>query len=343
MISEEAKAEKSLVKRFLTMVIDHPMLVLTGIVIVMPAFSLFAWTTVTHVLILGLLAMAFNLLSGETGLLSFGHGLFFGVGAYTTTMSMVWIVPSLYPLTVAYMPQWFAWIAIFLVGPLAATAVAIPTGILNLRRSGTYFALITLAWSMLFYWFVLSDPYNITGGYDGLTGAVTPPIFGLGDNWRTPVTWYYFCAAIVLGAIYVLRRITTSPFGETLRAIRDNEQRVILLGYNPQRFKLISLIISAFFSGLAGSLYAVDISHVDPFAAHWLLSTQPIVMTLLGGRDVFLGPLLGAYVFVFVKDWVVITTKHWQIFIGAAIMAIIAGARGLGILSILRRLVSRLK
>lgn len=312
---------------------EHPMITLLLLLIIAPLI-LPSWSMATMIIIFGLFALAFNLLM-QTGLLSFGHGLYFAMGGYGAAMLLV------RPFGARIAPDWMAWIALFITGPLLALAVAIPTGILSLRRRGTYFALITVAFCMMFYWTFMQNPFNLTGGDDGLMSIPTPPVFGIGARWRTRVTWYYFCMVIVIICIYALRRLSTSPFGEILKGIRDNDERVRLLGYDTNKYKLLSFILSGLFSGMAGSLFAFELNYIGVDTLYWFFSGEVVLMTLLGGMGTFFGPLVGSYVYILLKDVISTYTEHWMIFMGVIVMALVAGGKGIGVLEIVEKIFKR--
>jgi len=334
MMSENSGTKPSSIGQALS---KHPVLILLIVLIIVPwIFQI--WPIWTDILLFGLFAMAFNILLGQTGILSFGHATFFGLGGYITAMFLM------EPYAIPRVPRWMGWIGI-IVGVLAATAGAIMVGALGLRRRGTYFALITLAFSQMFYFLFFTNFMiptvtgpNFTGGDDGIIGVPTPPILTW-VYWRTPITWYYFVLLVFISAIYVLRSISTSPAGEVLKAIRDNEQRVKLLGYNTDKFKLISFIISGLFSGLAGSLYTINIRFAHAAFFSYLLSGEVVIMTLFGGMGTFFGPFIGAIVYILLKDLVSMFTMHWMIIVGAIVMVMTWLYRGKGLLEIIQEAV----
>lgn len=314
------------------MVIRHPMGIVAIILIIMP-WIMPSFSVATDILIFGLFAMGFNILLGQTGILSFGHASFFGLGAYGTAMLLM--KPGSMPRITASL-GWFGLVT----GVVLATVVALGIGILILRRKGTYFALITVAFNMMFYFIFIQNPYNLTGGGDGLIGLSTPPLLFF-ENWRTPMTWYYFCMIIVLIAVTILRFIQTSPFGEVLKAIRENEERVKLLGYDTDRYKLISFTLSGLFSGLAGSIFAFHLHYVGLDSLYWMASGEVLIMALLGGFRTFFGPLVGAAAFILLKDGISTVTEEWMIVMGVIVMGIILAFRGSGILEIAERYIHK--
>jgi branched-chain amino acid transport system permease protein len=311
---------------------QHPMYVLAIILIVMP-WVMPSFAVSTDVLIFGLFAMGFNILLGQTGILSFGHAVFFGLGAYGTAMFLM------KPQAVPRVPASWGMFG-FVTGIALATAAALGIGALSLRRKGTYFSLITVAFNMMVYFIFIQNPFDMTGGGDGIIGIPTPPLLFL-EKWRTPVNWYYFCMIITLVAVAILRIIQTSPFGEVLKGIRENEERVMLLGYDVGRYKLISFTLSGLFSGLAGSLLAFNLNFVGYDTLYWMVSGEVLIITLLGGFRTFFGPLVGAVAYLLLKDGLSAVTENWMIFMGAVVMAIILAFRGSGILEIAEKLIRR--
>jgi len=237
------------------------------------------------VLCFGLFASAFNLLLGYTGLLSFGHAAFFGGAAYATGHALTaWGWPTL------------AGIA-FGVGVAALLGVAV--GALAIRRSGIYFAMITLALAQMLYFICLQAPF--THGEDGLQGIPRGHLFGgdggfivLGDD----LTLYYVVLAIFVACYALIQRIVESPFGQVLAAVRDNEPRAVSLGFAPSRIKLLAFVLSAALAGLAGALKALVLGFAALTDVHWGTSGLVILMVLVGGMGTALGPLLGALIVI---------------------------------------------
>ncbi|MCX6659050.1 MAG: branched-chain amino acid ABC transporter permease [Candidatus Bathyarchaeota archaeon] len=311
---------------------QHPMYTLAIILIIMP-WVMPSFTVSTDMLIFGLFAMGYNILLGQTGILSFGHSVFFGLGAYGTAMFLM------KPQAVPRVPASWGMLGI-LTGLALATAAALGIGALSLRRKGTYFSLITVAFNMMVYFIFIQNPLDLTGGGDGIIGIPTPPLFFL-EKWRTPETWYYFCMVITLAAVAILRIIQNSPFGEVLKGIRENEERVMLLGYDVARYKLISFTLSGLFSGLAGSLLAFHLNFVGYDTLYWMVSGEVLIICLLGGFRTFFGPLVGAIAYILLKDGLSAITENWMIFMGVAVMAIILAFRGSGILEMAEKRIYR--
>ncbi|TAH47048.1 MAG: branched-chain amino acid ABC transporter permease [Betaproteobacteria bacterium] len=235
---------------------------------------------VMKVLCFALFACAFNLLLGYTGLLSFGHALFFGSATYLTGYALkAWQVPTL------------AGIAL---GVLGAAALGWIVGSLAIRRQGIYFAMITLALAQLMFFVLLQSPF--TGGEDGLQGVPRGTLFGL--DLANDYTLYYLVATLFAAAFWLIQRTIQSPFGQTLKAIRENEARAISLGYDVDKYKLLAFVLSAALAGLAGALKTLLFGFATLSDAHWHTSGEVVLMTLLGGMGTVLGPIVGAGVIV---------------------------------------------
>jgi branched-chain amino acid transport system permease protein len=271
-----------------------------------------------RVLVFGLAAMGLNMLLGFTGVLSFGHAAYFGLGAYGAGLTLRYLVHST-PL---------AMLAGTLFGGLAGTLF----GLLIVRRRGVYFAMCTIAFGQL--WYYLAYSWNdFTGGFDGLRDFHREPI-GIGpfilDIEHNEIQFYYFLLAIFAVAVTLMGLILSSPFGRTLVAIRENERRARFLGIPVERHIWLSFSISCFFTALAGTLYALLNNFADPLALHYSLSGYFVVMTVIGGMRTFWGPLVGAAVFVMLQDYVSSMTVNWMSFIGAVfILVVLFFPRGL--------------
>ena len=233
-----------------------------------------------------LFAAAFNLMLGYVGLLSFGHAMFFGWSAYITAhAAKEWgLTPE---------------IAVLL-GTVCAAALGAVVGWLTIRRQGIYFAMITLALAQLMYFVALQAPF--THGEDGIQGVPRGHLFGLIDLSDT-MNMYYFVLAVFVLAVLALYRVVHSPFGQVLKAIRDNEPRAISLGYQVHRYKLIAFIISAGLSGMAGSMKSLVFQLASLADVHWHASGEVVLMTLLGGVGTIFGPTAGAYLVVTIQNY----------------------------------------
>lgn len=238
------------------------------------------------VMCFALFACAFNLLLGFGGLLSFGHAMFFGTSGYAAAhAAKVWgLTPELSVL--------FA--------TLCATILAWVVGLLAIRRQGIYFAMITLALSQMVYFVYLQTPF--TGGEDGIQGVPHGQLFGLIDL-NNEVAMYIFVLSIFLIGFALVWRIVHSPFGQVLKAIRENEQRALSLGYDTDKFKLLAFILSGTVAGLAGGTKALVFQLASLTDVHWTMSGEVVLMTLVGGLGTLFGPVVGAAVIVTMQNY----------------------------------------
>src|SRR3954462_1329520 len=239
-----------------------------------------------NALCMALFACAFNLLIGYVGLLSFGHAAFMGMGSYLAAYSAkVWgLSPELAILT----------------GGAVAAVLGLVFGYLAIRRQGIYFAMITLAFAQMVYFFCVQAPF--TGGEDGLRAVPRGWLFGLIDL-AHPLTMYYFVLAIFLLGFGLIVRAIHSPFGQVLKAIRENEPRATALGYNADRYKLMAFVLSAALSGLAGGTKAIVFQFASLTDVFWPMSGLVVLMTLIGGIGTLLGPVVGALVIVTMETY----------------------------------------
>lgn len=257
----------------------------------------------TQIIIWGLFALGFNVCLGYTGMLSFGHAAYFGVGAYTTGIVLIRLWENI----------WFGLFAALAMGALLALLL----GYLCIKRRGIYFAMLTLAFAQLVY-FVAFQWVDLTGGDNGLRNipAVPLSLFGLTIDIHTPVRFYFFVLFFVFLSLLALNRILESPFGHVLQAVRENEQRARSCGYEATNIRWLAFIISGAISGLAGGLYALYLHFVGIETLYYTASGQVIMMTLLGGMGSFIGPFIGAGVFLYLEDVLSIITPNWMIFLG---------------------------
>lgn len=240
---------------------------------------------VMKILCFAIFAIAFNLLLGYTGLLSFGHAAFFGTGAYATAWLVKWagLTPELGVVT----------------GTLGAALVGLGVGAIAIRRQGIYFAMVTLAMAQMVYFVFLQAPF--THGEDGLQGVPRGKLFGLvplGDD----RVLYYLVLAVFVAVFLGVVRIVHSPYGQVLKAIRENEPRAVSLGYDVDRYKLLAFVLSAALAGLAGSMKVLVLGFATLSDAHWSLSGEVILMALLGGVGTFAGPVIGAVTIIGLQD-----------------------------------------
>jgi branched-chain amino acid transport system permease protein len=233
-----------------------------------------------------LFACAFNLLIGYVGLVSFGHALYFGWASYLAAYAAkTWhLQPELAILT----------------GTATAAVLGVIAGGVAIRRQGIYFAMITLALAQMMYFFALRAPF--TGGEDGIQSVPRGRLFGYFDL-SNEMTMYVFVLIVVLAAFLLIYRIINSPFGEVLKAIRENEQRTVSLGYNTDRYKLVVFVLSATLAGLAGSLKALVFQLASLTDVHWTMSGDVLLMTLLGGLGTVFGPVVGAFAVIAMQNY----------------------------------------
>jgi len=253
----------------------------------------------SQMLVFAIFALGYDIAFGYTGLLSFGHAAFFGLGAYGTGLSLIHLlIPA--PLAI-------------LIGVIISSLMAFPIGYLSIRRRGIYFAMVTLAFAQMIY-FIAFKWRSLTGGDDGLHGVPRPPLGPI--NLSSEVALYYFILFFFILSVILGIRIINSPFGKTLECLRENEDRARSIGYNPTRFKLISFVISAFFAGLAGGLYTLLQNFVPLFSLSLDTSGDIVLMTLIGGMGTLYGPIMGAMALIFLKDLLSTYTNIWPLFLG---------------------------
>jgi branched-chain amino acid transport system permease protein len=249
------------------------------------------------VMCFALFACAFNLLIGYGGLLSFGHAMFLGTAGYASAhAAKVW----------GFTPE----LAI-LFGTAAAGVLGLLTGLLAIRRQGIYFAMITLALAQMVFFFYLQTPF--TGGEDGIQSVPRGRLFGLIDLTQ-PMAMYAVVFVVFFGGFLLIYRIVHSPFGQVLKAIRENESRAVSLGYDVDRYKLLAFVLSASLAGLAGATKALVFQLASLTDAHWSMSGEVVLMTLLGGLGTIFGPVAGAAI--------IITMEHYLSQLGAWVLVV---------------------
>jgi branched-chain amino acid transport system permease protein len=260
-------------------------IIMTALLAVVPLTGVYPFF-VMQALCFALLACAFNLLIGYGGLLSFGHAMFLGTAGYFTAHALkVW----------GFSPELG-----ILVGVVGAAALAVITGLIAIRRQGIYFAMITLALSQLLYFVYLQTPF--THGEDGIQGIPQGFLFGL-INLNKPITLYYVILAGFLFGFLVIYRTINSPFGEVLKAIRENEPRAISLGYKTDQYKLLAYILSGTLAGFAGALKVFVAQNASLTDVHWTMSGEIVLMTLVGGLGTVFGPVVGAFVIIAMQQY----------------------------------------
>jgi branched-chain amino acid transport system permease protein len=290
----------------LTMVVMAALLAVAPFAGIYPVFLMKA-------LCFALFACAFNLLIGFGGLLSFGHAMFLGTAGYVCAhAAKVWGWP----------PE-----AAILAGTGAAAILGLVTGLLAIRRQGIYFAMITLALAQMIYFFCLQAPF--THGEDGIQSVPRGRLFGLLDLSNT-LTMYYFVLIVFIAAFALIYRVIHSPFGQVLKAIRENEPRAISLGYDAERYKLLAFVLSATLAGLAGATKAIVFQLASLTDVHWTMSGEVVLMTLLGGMGTVFGPVVGAFIIIGLEnylaafgEWVTVITG------GIFVVCVLAFRRGI--------------
>ena len=257
---------------------------LVGLALLLLAPTFIYPILVMKVLCFALFACAFNLLLGYTGLLSFGHAVFLGTAAYVTGHALkIWELPTLVGL---------------LAGTSAAALLGWVIGSLAIRRQGIYFAMVTLALAQMVFFLFLQAPF--TGGEDGLQGVPRGTLFGL--DLADDMNLYYLVVAIFAASFWLIQHAIHSPFGQILKAIRENEPRAISLGYDVAKYKLLAFVLSAGLAGLAGATKMLVFKFATLTDAHWHTSGEVVLMTLLGGMGTVFGPLVGATVIVTLQN-----------------------------------------
>jgi branched-chain amino acid transport system permease protein len=288
-------------------------LVLLGMALAAPMLGLYPVFGM-KLLCFMLFACAFNLLLGFTGLLSFGHAAFFGFAAYVAG----WLVKA---------QGWSPELGL-LAGTLTGAGLGLIFGLVAIRRQGIYFAMITLALSQMVFFVCLQAPF--TGGEDGLQGVPRGNLFGLLPL-ASDLTLYYVVLAIFAACFLFIMRVVTSPFGQVLKMIRENEPRAISLGYEVDRYKLMAFVLSAALTGLAGSLKTIVMGFASLTDVHWSMSGEVILMSLLGGVGTFFGPVLGAGVVIALQNLLADKVGAWvTVIIGAIfVVCVLAFRKGI--------------
>lgn len=259
-------------------------------------------------------ACAFNLLLGFTGLLSFGHAAYLGSAAYATG----WLIRS---------AGWPPELGV-LAGMVVGAGLGLIVGLIAIRREGIYFAMITLAMAQMIYFVCLQAPF--TGGEDGLQGVQRGKLLGT-IPLQSDIALYFVILAVFVGVFLFVMRVVHSPYGQVLKAIRENEPRAISLGYDVNRYKLLAFVLSTAIAGLAGSLKTLVLGFATLSDAHWSLSGEVVLMTLLGGMGTFAGPVIGAFTIIGLQDYLADRVGSWvTVIIGVIfVVCVLAFRRGL--------------
>jgi branched-chain amino acid transport system permease protein len=292
------------------------MLVATGVMTVLLALAPFAGiypVFLMKALCFALFACAFNLLLGFGGLLSFGHAMFLGTAGYASAhAAKMWGFPPEFAI---------------LFGTAASALLGAVVGALAIRRQGIYFAMITLAIAQMMYFFYLQAPF--THGEDGIQSVPRGRLFGLLDLSQI-MTMYFVVLAIFLLGFLLIYRVIHSPFGQVLKAIRENEPRAISLGYDADRYKLLAFVLSAALSGLAGAVKAIVFQLASLTDVHWTMSGEVVLMVLLGGMGTIFGPVVGAFVIIALESYLAPFGQWVTIITGAIfVLCVLAFRRGI--------------
>lgn len=302
--------------------------VIAAVVLLLPVVAgPFLRYLVLNMLLLALLALSFNLLFGMTGLLSFGQGAFYAGGAYSAALLLRAGVPLLWSI---------------LLGAIAAAVLAALVGAFCVRHTRIYFSMLTLAFGMLVY-AVVWKWTDVTGGDDGLIGIPRGRLGLPGPldlSLDSPVRYYLFAAILVLLSMGVLHRLSASPLGLALQAIRENAERAEFSGVRVRRTIYIAFVTAGLFAGLSGALLAPLEQTVSPSTAHWAKSAEPVMATLIGGPFSFLGPIIGAVVYLGLKEIIVRFTEYWLLVFGLVLLACVLTFRS-GIVGAVEEVLAR--
>jgi branched-chain amino acid transport system permease protein len=292
----------TLQQKIYLMVVRHRVAAVLLFLLVFPLIMPYEALAV-NILIFGLYAVGYNLLFGYTGMLSFGHAAFFGVGSYITGIAIVHFG--------------LHWLAAIGAGVVASAIVGLIIGFLAIRTRGIYFAMVTLALGQIVY-YLFYKAERWTGGENGLRGITVAPfkLFGVTVDFLNPLTKYYILFIFVAAALWFISRVLNSPFGAVIEAVRENEKRTAACGFDVARTRLLVFVLSATICGLAGTLRALHLSIVPIDSLHYLQSGQGVMMCLLGGMGTFFGPFVGAALFLYLEDVVTTLTKHWMAVVG---------------------------
>jgi ABC-type branched-subunit amino acid transport system permease subunit len=304
----------------------------------------------TTMVIFALFASGFNLLFGHVGELSFGHAMFFTIGAYATALYANGFSVTVFGHAIDHPQSDNLWMALLLSVGIAALWAWLLARLIIPRSSGIYFSMITLAFAQVVF-FVTYEWSDLTGGEDGLQGIPRPSLFGshmLSETYH----FYWFAALVVFVALCVLYWIVASPFGSVLHAIRENKQRARFLGYDVNKFRVNAFVLSAVFPAIAGWLWTYYQQAINPDAGSVEYSGIVVMMSVLGGMQTFFGPILGATIYHELQNNVSQATKFWEAWIGLVfVVFVLVGPRGImglvddfrqyGVRTALKQLVSR--
>lgn len=284
---------------------------------ILPKFQL---RMVTEIIIMALFAMTWKMLFDEGGMFSFGHALYFGLGAYASALAWLHI-------------RGLSFISGVLLGGLVAGLMGFILGAFLVRMSGTYFALLTLAFNQL-VWAVVWKWREVTGGDDGLGKFPKPDLLGI--SMKDPANFYYLSLCIVGICLFICWHYTKTPLGHILRSIKSNEERAKFIGFNVSASKLILLTMMGFFAGISGALYAQFQEFIATSAIDLGMSTNVLFMAFIGGTGYFWGPLLGSGIFVYLSEYLSSLTDRWELIFGMIFVVIVILAPQ-GILGIFKK------
>lgn len=282
-------------------------LVVLGLLLYPQLVSRYYIVLSTEVVILALLATSYNLIFGYAGMVSFGHAAFFGLGAYAMAI-----------LTKNYGSPMLVGL---LAAPVIAAIFAFVIGWFCMRTIRLYFALLSLAFAQLLY-VIVYQWVDVTGGSDGIHGVPRPEALG------SYASYYYFALATTILCMVLMWFIVNSPFGWSLRAIRENTQRSQFLGINDRFYKVIAFTIAGAFAGVAGGLYSQFQKWADPDLLFWTTSANPVLMSILGGMFSFIGPSVGAVAFVALREIIKVRTDYWPLVLGSVLLSMVLALPG---------------
>ena len=289
----------------------------------------FPTVVATEILLMGLFALSFNLIYGYMGQISFGHAAFFGLGSYGAALLFRYFQMS--GGVIGY-GQFF--LSLLMALPVTALG-SLVVGFFCIRLTGIYFAMLSLAFGELLFYVVFSW-YSFTKGDDGIQGLMPPPFF------RDPTHYYYFTLLIVTLAVLLLWRITESPFGYSLRMLRDNQKRASFLGIDVRKVMLVNFVIAGIFAGLAGALWGPFQRSVSPHLLGSMESGKAVFMSLIGGAAFVVGPLVGSIIYTGLNAYVTRFTVYWPLTMGLIILVIVLFIPG-GILSVIETRLTKTK
>lgn len=297
----------------------HPLKIIMAILVLSILVSFpfisqnrFYISLVNEMMIYGLLAMALDVLLGYTGLLSFMHNAYLGISAYAVGLFLIHVSPT------------SLWLACF-VGIIFTSLVALPVGWVQVRTGGLAFALLTLAFGMMFHTIVWKW-YGLTGGDDGLMGMPNPDICLFGWNIGSSgdhLVIYFFTLVIATLCFLITRRIINSPFGAVLEAIRENEERSSFVGINVRQYKLLGWMLACMLASVAGALFILYKGYIGPSTMSAFAGAGVLMMVLLGGMGSLWGAFVGAAIFIYIQDYISTMTEHWEIYLGLVVIFLV--------------------